>query len=163
MLFTIKHRYKKLNERTIVVMKKSCETPTIWETSLYGSPLNNVLTYLITAKALYFVASGGQSGWLDGWAARNAGWFSSSRSIRKMMGNGLKSTWNLGRNDQIKLHIQKFDFNIIILVEHNHVLPSRIEHLWNEAAICNGYFITNAVFASTRRQQLFNRWAENTY
>lgn len=46
----------------------------------------------------YFVASGGQSGWLDGWAARNAGWFSSSRSIRNIMGNGRKSTWNLQRN-----------------------------------------------------------------
>ena len=40
-------------------------------------------------------ASGGQSGWLFGCAALNAGWFSRSRSMRRMLGNGLKSTWNL--------------------------------------------------------------------
>ena len=29
---------------------KSCETPPAWETSLYGSPLNNVLMYLLAVE-----------------------------------------------------------------------------------------------------------------
>lgn len=115
----------------------------------------------VSCWALYFVASGGQSGWLDGWAARNAGWFSSSRSIRNMMGNGRKSTWNLCSNNHIKLHTLKFI--TYQYLEYARVLPSGIEHLWNEAAVSNWYFITNTVFASTCRQQLFNRWTKNTY
>lgn len=51
----------------------------------------------------------------------------------------------------------KFDSNITLMLSYDHALPSSIEHLWNEAAVCNGYFITNTVFASTCRQQLFNR------
>lgn len=43
----------------------------------------------------HLAASGGQSGWFDGCAARNAGWLSSSRSMRNMIGYGRKSTWNL--------------------------------------------------------------------
>lgn len=40
----------------------------------------------------YFVASGGQSGWLEGCAARKAGCVSNSRSIRNIIGKGRKST-----------------------------------------------------------------------
>lgn len=49
-------------------------------------------------KFYLFGNSGGQSGWLEGWAARKAGLLSNSRSMRKIMGYGRKSTWNLKAN-----------------------------------------------------------------
>lgn len=52
MLSIIKYRYSNIKDRTTFFMKKSCETPTVWETSIYGSPLNNVLTYLSYANPL---------------------------------------------------------------------------------------------------------------
>lgn len=45
--------------------------------------------------ACYLVASGGQSGWLLGWAAVKAGWCSKWRSTLRIVGKGLRSTWNL--------------------------------------------------------------------
>lgn len=68
-------------------------------------------------------SSGGQSGWLEGWAARNAGLLSSSRSMRRIMGYGRKSTWNLerNRNQWIKLgfSISRFSwFRIILTFGH---------------------------------------------
>lgn len=68
-------------------------------------------------NAIYLAASGGQSGWLDGWAARNAGWLSSSLSMRKMIGYGLKSTWNL---DVVETSVINL-YHDLWLIERNHV------------------------------------------
>lgn len=95
--------YNKINHTTNLFMKELWASTSLRNLAVWKSTEQCSHTF-VSCQALYFVASGGQSGWLDGWAARNAGWFSSSRSIRKMMGNGRKSTWNLCSNNHMKFH-----------------------------------------------------------
>lgn len=99
--------YNETNHRTNLVMKELWDSTSLRNLAVWKSTEQRSHVF-VRCQAPYFVASGGQSGWLDGWAARNAGWFSSSRSIRKMMGNGRKSTWNLCSNNHIRLHTQRF-------------------------------------------------------
>lgn len=137
-----------VNQRAIPFMKELWDSISLRNLAVWKST-EQCSHIFVSCQALYFVASGGQSGWLDGWAARNAGWFSSSRSIRKMIGKGRRSTWNLWRNNQIKHHTEMLD--VAPTKTNVHGLPSSIEHLWNEAAVSNWYFITNTVFSSTCR------------
>lgn len=121
-----------------------------WKTAM-GTHIWN--SYLICSfSLLYLAASGGQSGWFDGCAARNAGWLSSSLSMRKMMGYGRRSTWNLW------IEIDRLLVNLMILNQNRlQYLPPSIEYLWHQAAVCHWYFVANTIFPSRCGQQLFNR------
>lgn len=103
---------------------------------------------VVIGKFYLLGSSGGQSGWLEGWAARNAGLLSSSRSIRNIMGYGRKSTWNLRGNQWC----HKYTWNNAEIYD----LPSGIEHLRHEAAVGHWDLVTNAVFASRSGQGLLH-------
>lgn len=72
----------------------------------------------------YLAASGGQSGWFDGCAARNAGWLSNSRSIRKMIGYGRKSTWNLSNGNHLLVTVYMWSSNTLTFVRWKLAAPN---------------------------------------
>lgn len=100
---------------------------------------------------VYLAASGGQSGWWDGWAARNAGWLSNSLSMRKIIGYGLKSTWNL-----LALKTCGETIHTIFIILNWHCCEFELNYLRNKTCIRKRYIISDTKFACTGRQKFLD-------
>lgn len=69
--------------------------------------------------------------------------------MRRMLGNGLRSTWNLITH----IAVENEPCDLFINEMHK---PSGVEDLRNEAAICQGDVVPNTIFPGSRCQNFLH-------